>query len=245
MPRSSGSCRKVRLSSFALGAILLLTACDGYREVITLEDRELDLFVSTTVICNDALTVELFGSDACTQLSDGELPTAMATMTAASATTEFKVEGELDRRTITVTEDDVDADQLSTGLVTSARFDLVDDTTGRVVFDTAASPWSDLRADENFDELQRQSRWPDPVFQFVAPDVVTEHNGDAIDGRVVTWNLDGLEDRLLTVTWSTQDPPRRWWWWIVGGVILIGVLFMMMTLEPQRNVPETDTSTDT
>ena len=103
-----------------------------------------------------------------------------------------------------------------------------------MVFPSLGTPFRSLRASDDPAVVQAlsNSRWEPGEFRINAPDLVTDHNGDEIQGRIVIWNLDDESPDEFRVVFTTADPPFRWWWLAMGGVVLVALVGMMVVLEP-------------
>lgn len=224
-------------SVLLLAAALLLTACDGYIEEARVQrDGSVEFVAQATVVCTDPLQQAIWGDDPCPQIDAairtgdiGELPFDFALDPNRVG---LVGTGDADRRTIDVTWNGT-VDELSTVLVSSGTVRVLDDERTEVVFVPVGAP-ADLvakSADERVVAERRTSRWDPAEFRVKTPDLVVEHNGDDIQGRLVIWELDADRPDEFRVVWSTADPPRRWWWWLAGSVVLMGVLILMVTVE--------------
>ena len=100
-------CDRMNTVSTRAGAVLIgllfVTACDGYREVVTLENRQVGVVASATVICADALFVDVAGGQPCQDSASGDSISRHPLLAnTAISSAEISVKGELDRRFVTV-----------------------------------------------------------------------------------------------------------------------------------------------
>lgn len=222
--------------------LLVLTACDGYIEEARVQrDGSVEFVAQARVVCTDPLQQEIWGGDPCDTIDAavrqgdiGELPFDFEL---DPNRVSLVATGEADRRTIDIAWEGT-VDEVATVLVESGSITILDDLLTEAVFIPAGAPADLLRnsvAPAVIDE-QRTSRWDPAEFRILSPDLVVEHNGDDIQGRLVIWNLDDDQPEEFRIVWSTADPPRRWWWWVVGTVILTGVLIMVITIEGPAQV---------
>jgi hypothetical protein len=236
----------------AMGFVVL-TACDGYIEEVRVErSGDVEFVAQAVVVCTDPLQRAIWEADPCDSIDE-----AVRSGTIGDLPFDFDLDpnrvglvgtGEADRRTIDATWTGT-IDELSTVLISSGSITPLDDERTEAVFVSSGAPADELRDSTDdlvVDEL-RTARWDPAQFRVKAPDLIVEHNGDDIQGRIVIWELDGDHPDEFRIVWSTEDPPRRLWWWLLGTVILTVVLIMMVTLEgpkqskPQRNPePEPD-----
>lgn len=215
--------------------VLLVSACDGYIEQAAIDTQgRVSLDAKATVVCDDPLTADLWTGveepcdaiDAFTRSgASGEefalLPNLDPERLGLIAT------GEQDRRIVDVTWEG-SLDEFETLLVTGGSLtELDDERTEFTITPVDLVQRADVRA----------ARWPAPEFRIVAPNVVVEHNGDDVQGRIVIWHFDDDRPDKLRVVWTTEERGLRVWWWFVGGAILTAVLFMMIALEgnPSRS----------
>lgn len=214
-----------------------LTACDGYIEEFRVQrDGSVEFVAQARVVCTDPLQREIWGGDPCDTIDSavrrgdiGELPF------------DFELDpnrvslvgtGEADRRTIDIAWEGT-IDEVSSVLVGSGSITIIDELLTEAVFTPAGAPADQVRNSVEpgiVDEL-RTARWDPAEFRILSPDLVVEHNGDEIQGRLVIWNLDDDQPDEFRIVWSTEDPPRRWWWWVLGTVVLTAVLILMVTIE--------------
>ena len=235
---------RTRLAILAMG-LVVLTACDGYIEEVRVERTgDVEFVAQAVVVCTDPLQRAIWDGDPCDSIDD-----AVRSGTVGDLPFDFDLDpnrvslvgtGEADRRTIDATWNGT-IDELSTVLVSSGSITPLDDERTEAVFVPVGAPAELLRDSTDalvVDEL-RVSRWDPAQFRVLAPDLIVEHNGDDIQGRIVIWELDGDHPDEFRLVWSTEDPPRRLWWWVLGTVILTVVLVMMVTLEgPNQSKPE-------
>lgn len=222
---------------FAATAVLVLSGCDSYIEEARVQrDGSVEFVAQAIVVCTDPLQQAVWGGDPCPQIDaairTGEIGDLPFDFSLDPDRVSLVGTGEADRRTIDVTWNGT-IDEVSTVLVSSGSLRAIDELRTEVIFTPAGAPADQLTSSTNariIDEM-RTSRWDPAEFRIKTPDLVVEHNGDDIQGRLVIWELDGDEPNEFRVVWSTEDPPRRWWWWVLGSVILMVVLVMMMTIE--------------
>lgn len=231
-------CRRLSLL-FVL--VVVLTACDGYiEEARVSRDGGVEFAARATVVCTDPLQQAVWGGNPCETIDD-----AIRTGSIGALPFDFELDpdrvglvgtGEADRRTIDVTWSGT-VDELSTVLVSSGTIRVIDEVTTEAVFIPQSAPADQLRAssDPAIVDERRGSRWAVGQFRVRTPDLVIEHNGDEIQGRIVIWDLDDDRPDEFRVVWTTEDPPRRLWWWAVGTLVLSVVLFMMITIERPRS----------
>lgn len=217
--------------------LFVLTACDGYIEEVRVQrDGSAEFVAQATVVCTDPLQREIWGGDPCE-----EIDAAIRTGEIGALPFDFALDpnrvslvgtGDDDRRTIDVFWEGT-IDEVSTVLVSSGSITVLDDLRTEAVFTPADAPDELLRdsPDPGIVDERRTSRWDPAEFRILAPDLVVEHNGDDIQGRLVIWQLDDDRPDEFRIVWSTEDPPRRWWWWALGTILLTGVLIMMITIE--------------
>lgn len=227
---------RLKLVLFVI-AVIALTACDSYIEEARVQrDGTVEFAAEAIVVCTDPLQQEVWGRDPC-----GEIDSAIRSGDVGDLPFDFALDpdrvslvgtGEADRRTIEVLWNGT-IDELSTVLVSSGSIRQLDDLRTEVVFIPADAPADQLASTTNpalLDEL-RVSRWAPGEFRIKTPDLVVEHNGDDIQGRLVIWNLDDDRPEEFRVVWSTADPPRRWWFWVLATVVLTTILIMIVTIE--------------
>lgn len=209
--------------------VLLVSACDGYIEQAAIDNEgAVSLDAKATVVCGDSLMAELWTGDeapcdaidAFTRSGSGGdnfalLPNLDPNRLGLIAT------GEQDRRIVDVTWEG-GISEFETLLVTGGTLAELDgERTELTITPRDLVDRADVRV----------ARWPAAEFRIVAPDVVVDHNGDDVQGRIVIWNFDDDRPDEFRVVWSTEERGLRVWWWFVGGAILTGVLFMMVALE--------------
>lgn len=230
---------------FALVAVLLLSACDSYiEEVRVRRDGEALISAQAIVVCSDPLQAEILGDEPCDRIDratrTGELGDLPFGFELDPDAVSIVASGEIDRRTVDASWQGP-ASELSSLLVNGGTVTALDDLRTEVVFRAANTPLVELMSSED-PEIQTQlrlSRWEPAEFRINVPDLIVEHNGDEIQGRIVIWELDGDHPDEFRVVWTTEDPPRRWWWIIGGFFILTGVLAMIVVLEgPKRQQPK-------
>lgn len=218
-------------------AALALTACDGYIEEARVQrDGTVEFAARATVVCTDELQQAIWGGDPCDVIDD-----AIRTGEIGDLPFDFDLDpnrvslvgtGEADRRVVDALWSGT-ATELSSVLVSGGEISILDELRTEAVFTPADTPATALETstDPEIVEQLRFSRWEPAEFRITAPDLIVEHNGDKIQGRVVVWYMDGAVPDEFRVVWTTETPPLRWWWWVVGSSILMIVLFMMITIE--------------
>lgn len=228
--------RTVRLL-LVLAVIVVLSACDGYIEEARVQrDGTVEFAARATVVCTDELQQAIWGGDPCEVID-----TAVRTGEIGDLPFDFEVDpnrvsivaaGEQDRRTVDASWSGT-AGELTTLLVSPGEITALDDLRTEAVFYPVDAPANALVASTDPDvvEQRRFSRWEPAEFRITTPDIVVEHNGDKIQGRVVVWYMDGDVPDEFRAVWSTEEQPVRWWWWIVGSAILLTILIMMVTLN--------------
>ncbi len=215
-----------RLLGFAF-VLLVATGCDEYIEQATVDaDGVVEFAARAVVVCTDETQQEIFGGDPCPIVDEvvrggdpGDLPFGFPFDTDRIAVV---ADGEQDRRRLDISWEGP-LGEFSTLLVSSATLTTVDDTTSRLVLETTGAPADQVDEDA--------ARWPAGEFRFVAPALVTEHNGDRVQGRIVIWEIDEDRPDQLTVTWTDDGPTRRVWFYVLALVILVGLIAMMLLLE--------------
>jgi hypothetical protein len=218
-------------------AAMSLTACDGYiEEARVSRDGSVEFAARAIIVCSDPLQQEIWGGDPCPAIDaairTGEISDTPLGFAFDPNRVSLVGTGEIDRRTIDVSWDGA-ADELETLLVRAAQITPLDDLRTEATFVPAGAPVDELLNSTDpaiRAELQR-SKWEPAQFRATTPDLVVEHNGDDIDGRVVIWFLDEDRPDEFRVVWSTEEPPLRVWWWIVGSIILMVVLAMIVMIE--------------
>lgn len=235
----------IRVMRFRLALFLLLTlllsACDGYIEELRVQaDGSVDLSARAIVVCTDPLQQAIWGGDPCDLIDEanqtGELGDLPFGFELDADRVGFVVTGEADRRTIDVTWEGT-ADEMSSVLANPGTITQLNDQETEVVFTSAGTPFVDLIESDNPDVVTalQTSRWQPSEFRINAPDLVIEHNGDEIQGRIVIWNIDGDEPDEFRIVFTTEDPPSRLWWVIGVAAIFLVVLTMMIKLEARPN----------
>jgi len=214
-----------------------LTACDSYIEEARVQrDGSVEFVARAVVVCTDPLQQELWDDEPCVAIDSairtgdiGELPFDFSF---DPDRVSLVGSGEADRRTVDATWNGT-VDEFSTVLVSSGAIRAIDEQQTEAVFVPVGAPDDQLRdsTDPDLVDALRSSRWNPAEFRVKAPDLIVDHNGDQIQGRLVIWNLDGDHPDEFRVVWTTEDPPRRLWWWLLGSVILFVVLFLMITIE--------------
>lgn len=228
--------RCFRLAILIVG-VAVLSACDGYIEEVRVErSGDVEFVAQAVVVCTDPLQQAIWGGDPCESIDQ-----AIRSGTVGDLPFDFDLDpnrvglvgsGEADRRTIDATWNGT-IDELSTVLISSGSITPLDDERTEAIFVPSGAPADSLQnsSDELVVDELRVARWAPAEFRVMAPDLIVEHNGDDIQGRIVIWELDGDQPDEFRLVWSTEDPPRRLWWWILGTVILTVILIMMITLE--------------
>lgn len=228
---------RLRLVPLAL-VVLLLTACDGYIEQVTLDDAgAVEFRAEATVACNDPLQREVWGGDGCDQIDAmvrgaeaGELPFGFEVDPNRLSLVN---DGDLDRRRLDARWEGT-VDELETVLVRGGAITVLDENRTEATFTTAGSVAEQFFAAAD-GYVADDSAWETAQFRVVAPEIVVEHNGDDIQGRTVVWRFDGDLPEEFRVVWSSEERGSQIWWWVVAGTILLGVLAMMAVLEgPNR-----------
>ena len=249
---SSGGHETLGAMRFPLGllllAVLFLSACDGYIEELRVQsDGSVEFAAEAIVVCTDELQREIWGGDPCDQID-----TAIRTGEIGDLPFDFDLDpnrvslvgsGEADRRTSNVSWSGT-ADEFSSLLAGPGRITRLNEEDTEVIFSSAGTPAEALQGTEDPDLRLAlvDSGWDPGEFRINAPDLVIDHNGDEIEGRIVRWNLDGDQPEEFRVVFTTADPPFRWWWWAIGGTALLLVLAMIVKLEeppkrqPRKNV---------
>ena len=203
-------------------------------------DGQVQLAAQAVVVCTDPLQQELFGGDPCDVIDR-----AVRTGEIGELPFDFEVDpnevslvamGEQDRRTVEALWE-TSAENLNSILVAGGEITVLDEQRTEAVFFPAGAPGDVL---ENSDDptlsgLFSRSRWPAAEFRIATPDLIEEHNGDRIQGRLVIWDLDDDHPEQFRVVWTTADPPRQIWGFAIAGAVLIGVIAMIVILEgPKR-----------
>lgn len=225
-----------------LVAVAALTACDSYIEEARVQgDGTVEFAAQAIVVCTDPLQQEIWGGDPCDAIDaavrSGDVGDPPFGFELDPDRVSLVGTGEADRRTIDVLWNGT-IDELSTVLVSSGTIRELDAERTEVVFTPAGAPADQLRSstDAGLIDALRVARWAPGEFRVKTPDLVVEHNGDDIRGRLVIWNVDDDHPDEFRVVWSSADPPRRWWAWAIAAVVLSGVLILMVTIEgPAQN----------
>ncbi len=232
---------------------LALSACDGYIEEIRIEeDGTVDLSGQTVVVCTDDLSQAIWGGDPCEQIDEanrsGEIGDLPFGFELDPSDVGLVVSGELDRRTIDITWAGQAGDMPSL-LASGGVVRQLNDEEIEVSFSSRDTPFVQLESsdDPNIVDELISSRWEPAQFRINAPDLVIEHNGDDIQGRIVIWEIDGDEPDEFRLVFTSADPPTRWWWWIGISILFFVVLGMMIVLEARpsnkpRKKPKADAS---
>ena len=224
-------------------ALLFLTACDGYiEEVKVRRDGEVELAAQAIVVCTDPLQQALFDGDPCEVIDravrTGEIGELPFDFEVDPNEVSLVASGEQDRRTVDALWR-TSATELDSLLVSGGEIRILDDERTEAVFFPAGSPDEVLANtdDPELATLVSRSRWPAAEFRINTPDLIEEHNGDRIQGRIVIWDLDDDHPDEFRVVWSTADPPRQIWGFAVAGLVLVAVLAMIVILEgPKRGI---------
>lgn len=227
---------RFRLALFVLLSILL-SACDGYIEELRVQaDGSVDLSAQAIVVCTDPLQEAIWGGDPCEAIDEanrtGEVGDLPFNFDLDNERVALVISGEADRRTIDVTWAGT-ADEVNSLLASPGSITQLNDEETEVVFTSADTPFLDLENSDDPDIVlaQQTSRWEPAEFRINAPDLVIDHNGDDIQGRIVIWNIDGDEPDEFRIVFTTEDPRSPIWW--VGGIaiIFLVLLAMMVKLE--------------
>lgn len=240
---------RFRLSVLLL-AVLFLSACDSYIEELRVQaDGSVEFAAEAIVVCNDPLQQEIWDADPCEQID-----TAIRTGEVGDLPFDFQLDpnrvslvgtGEADRRTIDVSWSGT-VEEMSSLLAGPGRVTQLNDEETEVVFSSRDTPFDALESstDPGIVLELANARWNPGEFRINSPELVVDHNGDDINGRIVIWNIDGDEPDEFRVVFTTAEPPLRWWWWVTGSVLLMGVLIMMVTLEkPQKKTSKPSSET--
>ena len=227
---------RLRLVPLAL-VLVLLTACDGYIEQVTLDDAGgAEFRAEATVVCTDPLQREVWGGDGCDQIDAmvrgaeaGELPFGFEVDPNRLSLVH---DGDLDRRRLDARWEGT-LDELETVLVSGGTITKLDENRTEATFTTAGSVAEQFVASASGFSAD-DSAWESAQFRVIAPEVVVEHNGDDIQGRTIVWRFDGDLPEEFRVVWSSEQRGLQWWWVIFAGAIIVGVLVMMLTLEGSR-----------
>lgn len=245
----AGSVPRARLL-FVLAAVLLLTACDGYVEEIRVRSTgEAQLSARATVVCTDELQQALFGGDPCPVIDDaartGEIGDLPFGYQLDANEVSIVASGEADRRVVDATWTG-DAEDMASLLVDGGTVTVLDEDRTEVVFRSTGTPAEALANtdDPELSELLRRSRWESAEFRINAPDLVEEHNGDRIQGRIVIWDIDNTAPDEFRLVWTTADPARRIWWVVVATLVLLGVITMMLVIERPGPKPKSTAESD-
>jgi hypothetical protein len=217
----------------------MVTGCDGYIEQITVgSDGDASFAARGTIACAIDVQTEIWGDAPCDiidRVSRGGIVADLPFGVVLDQTrTGIVAEGEQDRRRVDATWEGT-VDGIGTLLVASAELRTIDSSTFELTVNPAGSPADAVLNDARFAAGLDDAGWPPAEFRVVAPEVITEHNADRINGRTVTWFYDADRPEILRVRWTTDGPPIRIWWWIVGGAVLAVVLFMIVSLEGSRD----------
>ncbi len=230
-----------RWQKFLLLGLFVLTACDGYIEEVKVRaDGEVELAAQAIVVCNDPLQEALFEGDPCEVIDravrTGEIGDLPFDFAVDPDEVSLVASGEQDRRTVDALWR-TSATELDSLLVSGGQVRALDDQRTEAIFFPADAPADILTStdDPELRALVNRSQWPAAEFRVNTPDLIEEHNGDRIQGRIVIWDLDGDHPEEFRVVWTTEDPPRQLWGFAIAGVVLVVVLGMMLVLEgPKR-----------
>ena len=222
---------------FFLVLAVALSACDGYIEELRIQpDGSVEFAAEARISCSDPLQVAIWGENPCDQIDTalrtgeiGELPFGL---TIDPNRVSLVGEGEDDRRDIDVAWSG-SPEEFSSLLAGSGTVTQLNDEETEVVFTSAGTPLAQLLASTDTDLVRElaSSRWNPSEFRINAPDLVIEHNGDDIQGRIVIWNLDDELPDEFRLVFTTEDPPRQIWWYLLASGLLLVILVMMVTLE--------------
>ena len=223
--------------SFLLLAVLFLSACDGYIEELRVQaDGTVEFAAQAIVVCTDPLQQEIWGGDPCEQIDQ-----AIRTGEIGDLPFDYQLDpnrvslvgtGEADRRTVDVSWSGT-VEEMNSLLAGPGRVTQLNEQDTEVIFTSLGTVNEALFATDDPDLVRElsNSRWNPGEFRINAPNVVIDHNGDEIQGRIVIWNLDGDQPEEFRVVFTTEEPPTQVWFFVLIGVILIVVLIMIATLE--------------
>lgn len=222
---------------FLFLAAFVLSACDGYIEEVRIQpDGSIEFAAEARIACSDPLQVEMWGENPCDQID-----TAIRTGEIGELPFNFELDpnrvslvgdGEADRRVIDVAWSGT-PEEFSSLLAGSGTVTQLNDEETEVVFTSAGTPLDQLLSSTDAGLVRElaSSRWNPSEFRINVPDLVVDHNGDDIQGRIVIWNLDDELPDEFRVVFTAEDPPRQIWWYLLGSGLLLVILVMMVTLE--------------
>lgn len=218
-------------------ATIVLSACDSYIEEARVQpDGSIEFGALATVVCNDELQVAIWGEDPCPQIDaairTGDFGVLPLDLNLDPNRVSVVGTGEQDRRELQARWSG-EPDELTSLLVNGGEVRVLDEQRTEITFNTADSAFSRLGQSDDPDVQQAlgRTRWDPAQFRIRVPDLVEEHNGDRIQGRIVIWELDDSVPEEFRVVWTTEPPARHLWWWVVGSATLTVILLMMVTLE--------------
>lgn len=221
---------------FMLMAIVL-SACDSYiEEARVMPDGTVEFVASATVVCSDDLQEAIWGGDPCERLDSavrtGDFGVLPLDVDLDPNRVSVVGSGEQDRRTIEAAWSG-QPEELSSLLVSGAEIQVLDEFRSEVVFSTAGTAFERLEQsnDPAIVDGLRRSRWDPAEFRIRAPDVISDHNADRLQGRFAIWEIDGDHPSEFRVEWSSEGPARHLWWWALSAVIVLIVLVMMVVIE--------------
>lgn len=218
-------------------AVLFLSACDEYIEEAQITpEGSVEFFARATVDCRDDLQQAIWGEDPCeridTAVRTGDFGTLPLDIELDANRVAVLGSGEQERRVIDASWSG-EAEELVSLLVTGGEVQVLDEQRSEVVFSSVGNAFERLldSADPEIVAELRTSRWEPAQFRVRAPDLITEHNADRIQGRVVVWNIDEDMPSEFRVAWTTEGPARQVWWIVAASVILLGVVVLIITME--------------
>lgn len=225
-------------------AMLVLSACDSYiEEARVMPDGTVEFAVSATVVCSDDLQEAIWGADPCEQLDSavrtGDFGALPLDVDLDPNRVSVVGSGEQDRRTIEAAWTGQPA-EVSTLLVSGAEIQVLDEFRSEIVFSTLGTALERLEASTDPDIVDGllRSRWDPAEFRIRAPDLISDHNADRLQGRFAIWELDGDHPEEFRVEWTSEGPTRQVWWWVLSSVILLTILVMMVVIEGPRAAKE-------
>lgn len=239
---------RLRLICVLAVAGILLSACQSYQETVEVDpDGTVSIEVVATVACDSRIgTVAdgASGADVCEQwdaLPSGvpnELIASRLGLDASGFTdTAFRVRPDNAGRRVSLSGTAADASSITTLLIDSMSVSSGPDGPERVEIEVATDRLQERLEAEGAEpgssifQALRELRLPTPELTVVVPGRVTDHNGDEVRGRQVTWLIDGDEDARLVVSFTDADRGRRWWWMLVGVAVFAVVVGMMLWFD--------------
>lgn len=228
--RSVAAPRRILFRLVLAIAFAALTGCDEYIEQATVgPDGSVEFAARAVVVCTDELQQELWGGDPCptidAALRGGDVGVLPFDYPFDPDRVALVGDGEQDRRRLDVSWTGT-IDEFSTLLISSAVVTEIDENRTELVLTTSGAIADEVDED--------RARWPAGEFRFVSPDLVVEHNGDRIQGRIVIWEIDDDRPDELRVVWTASEPERRIWWFVIAGVLVSAILAMMVFIEGPR-----------